>query len=422
MFVALKSVLDAILVFALTAFGGITAIGLGIAPEGGYRAVFSLIGALAIVSPAIVVWRLSRHGRWNWRARAFGWSGVVLAAAIFIADGPAPSAFPTVSEVGDAEQSSYALLMEHGSRGDSDASQAFAAKKGTSLAVKGGLQDREAWSKVVRARRDAIEHDWALFNAERAWITKLSEHSQIGDQTPAVLDAEIMRFDVWRIVTTNAAAMASLRALDGHGDDAVNILLPFLKAGAALEPQSKSLVRSMIARVVTRTSLEAIDFVMDHAPVGERTRQDLAAALQWENPKIAARRMIESDIPMMRAFFLAPESAFGRTNSAGPQENALRRLFRLGGPLVYNPHSTIGMFESHVAWVANAAAERRLQDIEAEGERFYRMLRNGAPKNVAGRMLLLQSMPSYRGVVKNFWAVEDLRAHVEARVARPPLQ
>jgi hypothetical protein len=93
------------------------------------------------------------------------------------------------------------------------------------------------------------------------------------------MDAEIIAFQPFRAHYQHACAIASLQALDGHGDAALATLLPILEVNRKLEPSSRTLVRSMLARVGQRMAIETAAFVLDTTAVSPDSRARFASAL-----------------------------------------------------------------------------------------------------------------------------------------------
>src|ERR1019366_9436273 len=144
-------------------------------------------------------------------------------------------------------------------------------------------------SEVILARRSEIEAHWSELGPERAWWTELNAFDRIGDLTEAGGDS--IPFIVLRTISQHGLAIARLQAMDGHGDEAVRTLLPFIQVGQKLQASSRTFVRAMIGTVTERTSLEAADFVLVTAPVSPAVRARLALTVQGIDPDAGAHRL-----------------------------------------------------------------------------------------------------------------------------------
>ncbi len=82
-----------------------------------------------------------------------------------------------------------------------------------------------------------------------------------------------------RTYTQYAVAIASLQALDGRGDEAFATLTNLYCVARKLEPNARTLVRAMIAKVIQKMALNTAGFVLDHATVSPASRVALAAEM-----------------------------------------------------------------------------------------------------------------------------------------------
>ena len=97
----------------------------------------------------------------------------------------------------------------------------------------------------LESRRAELEAHWAELAPQWAWWNAMNAFDRIGDLTPPDPESEIIGFPVFRSVPHHALAIASLQAIDGHGDQAVETLLPILKVSLKLRHPSTGRFRSL---------------------------------------------------------------------------------------------------------------------------------------------------------------------------------
>src|SRR5581483_8769142 len=112
------------------------------------------------------------------------------------------------------------------------------------------------WAQFLQAHRAEIESGWTQLAPVRAWWDEMAAAPRLGDLTPPRPDAPIPAFQPMRQYCQYAVAIASLQALDGQGDAAAATLLRLYEVARKLEPNSRTLVRTMIARVTQRLAIE----------------------------------------------------------------------------------------------------------------------------------------------------------------------
>jgi hypothetical protein len=289
-----------------------------------------------------------------------------------------------------------------------------------------GVNDpREAagWSKFLRENRAALEANWRALAPLHAWWLELNTFDRIGDLTPARPDADIMAFAPVRHYSQHAAAIASLRAIDGRGDEAMAIVLPLLEVSRKLEPSSRTLVRFMIARVIQRIALQTATFVLDTTEVSTAHRAQLLAATSGgSGGEPGARRLVSIDyagtLGGMKDMPLG--DALALFQLVGPKIKLLpQRLLNALSPIAYNPRRTFNVLGDYVDQVQNLAARRDIGQLGAADQTLTRDVNRPRFKNVAGSFLGTMIQPTYVKVVESYWKTEDQRAALRHRLAPP---
>ena len=278
------------------------------------------------------------------------------------------------------------------------------------------IKDHAQWKGAMTAHRAEMDAHWLLLAPERAWWSELDAFDRIGDLTAPRPESEIIAFQVFRALTHQVTGTASLQAIDGHGDEAIDTLLPLLRVAIKLQPDSRILVRSMIAEVIERLSLETAGFILDTTPVSPTARARLAAALEGADPEAGARRLMEEDyLFSQNSLSTRPAGDVIQVTGSG-KHGWLRGFLNLASPLIYNPRATFNRYSRLSEDLQDIVGKRELEKMGPRMETF--MQREARPhfKNLAGLLLLRQMVPSLQKVAENYWLTQDLRAALLARV------
>jgi hypothetical protein len=381
--------------------------------------IYIVVPLLVLLAAGIffVFWKLVSR---SWTRIACAYGSVALLLAYLSHDEPTyrhPMTMEDISPVFPGEEASYNLLMLYGRQhplGKSFTQPEF--KKSYPRFVVD-----EAWRETVTTHRQEIEAHWADLSKERAWWNELSGFVRIGDLMAANWDGEILTFQIFRTMTQHSLAIASLQAIDGHGDQAIDTLLPTLEVGRKLPTYSRTLVRAMIAVVIEKMSIATANFILDTTPVSPEARARLAAALKGGDPEAGARHLMNTEYAlhlgwMTRARIgyifqvLAPE---------GTHRNILFSYLNCFSPLFYLPKATFNRIGDLYADWGDLVAQRKFDGMNARWEVFDREISGLSLKNPLGRDLAARSIPVYEKVAKNYWSKEDLRTALLARLAKP---
>jgi hypothetical protein len=281
-------------------------------------------------------------------------------------------------------------------------------------------EQTDKWRASLSAHRSEFEQHWAAMASERSWWAELNAFDRIGDLMPASPDGEIITFQVMRTLSQHGAAIASLQALDGHGDEAIDTLLPVLGVGRKIQPYSRTLVRNMIGIVIERMAINTANFILDNAPVSAGARARLAAALQGGEPGAGARHLFAIEYALHYNWM--SQSRIGdilQSSGANGKPRWLTAALDCLSPVLYNPRLTFNQMGDLYADWEELAAQRKLDQLDARWASFYQEQTRLSPKNLLGRLLLLETIPAYAKVTENYWKTEDLRAALLVRLAKP---
>lgn len=423
--VAIALVLAITFLLGVAAFGWMppardVAVGLFMhSPNEDFTVATILTFAFILLTPVTLFALAERRKRLTWPALALGWTVVVPIFVWLAWDEPAIRRPLTIEEIAPAfagGEKSYALLMQYSRKHPSAEAKAFASYK---PAVQwGGASPREPdkWIEFLTKNRSGLEADWAALAPQRAWLTELNGFERIADLGAENFDADIIRFEVWRMLSQRAAAIASLQALDGRGDEAFATILPYLEISRKLEPSSRTLVRTMVARVVQKLSLETITFILNRHALSPAMRAKLVADLAGGNSPAGARRMVLIEYP----YLITTVRSMGLSSQLeiidGNKPAAARPLDRLA-PFLINPIATINLYGDYMYELAALAEAREIGKFAVHGHGFQSAAdRRSGPKNLGGRVLLNMAVPSFDKVLRAYWEIEDLRAALLARV------
>lgn len=360
----------------------------------------------------------------SWARLAVGYVALAGVLVYLAHDEPTfrhPVTMEEISPVFPGAEASYAVLMRYGNQHPLGQSFKAPVFKGRWPFVDGPGKP-EAWRKAITAIRPELEANWAGLTTERAWWAELSAFDRIGDLMPAQYDAEIMTFAVVRAVTQYGVAIASLQAIDGHGDEAIDTLLPILGVGRKLQPYSRSLVRSMVSVVVEKMSLNAAAFILDTTPVSAAAKAKLVAALEGGDPERGARNLLATEYA--RQFGWMSHEKAGNLLSVVQNGSDNRhpwgtRVLNLISPLAYNPHITFNQVGDLYADMSDLTAKRELDKFDARWKSYFDEASGAGIKNLFGRYLTMMMIPAYQKVAESYWQTQDLRASLLARLAKP---
>lgn len=381
-------------------------------------------GSAASGNPALHGRERRGPNRWlNWIALAAGWVVVLPVLAWLWSDDPAvrqPVSIEEFSPGFPGAEQSYAVLMQYSKQAPSAEARALAA---VTLVVPGfgaSPQDAAKWVEFVTTNRAGLGADWAVLAPQRRWLDELNAFDRIGDLTPAVLEADIVKFQPWRALSYHACGVATLQALDGHGDEAMATLLPLLEVSRKLQLSSRTLVRSLMAEVAERMTLETAAIVLDHAALSPATRARFAAALANENAQVLARRLIMVDYVQFAPLYFSARMGDAFAPGTGFL-SILRRPLNLLSGLLLNPNATMNLYGDHVRELAALAEARELRQFATRNWSFGdETLFKPGIKNLGGRLMVNAAIPTFDKVIETHWKIADLRADLRKRLA-PPL-
>ena len=263
------------------------------------------------------------------------------------------------------------------------------------------VKDHAHWRAEVLTHRDELEAHWVLLAPVRAWWNELDSFETIGDLTAPRPDAEISAFKVFRVLTRETIGTASLQAIDGHGDQAIDTLLPLLRVAIKLQPESRTLVRSMIAVVTERLSLETAGFILDTTEVSPAARARLAEALKGGDPEGGARRLMQRDYAFSQnSLSNKPVGEFIDFYDGRREHAWLRWPLNLASAFIYNPKSTFNTYSLLSDDLQDYVGKRELAKMAPRMDTFLKEDAKPRFKNLMGMLLLGQIVPSYRRLPK----------------------
>ncbi len=392
-----------------------------------FRGVSEVTIAAILVGPVLVMatgflflaWALRQT---SWRRVALGYAVLAGILSFLARDEPAfthPFTFLSPAEATPEARESFSLFMRYGRH--EALGRDFQEPTFTEPYPKWNAVETATWRADVLAHRaDFASHASALAPA-LAWWRDLDRFSQIGDLTPPDPESDIPAFQVLRALSHQALGAASLLAIDGRGDEAVDTVLPLLTVSLKLQPDSRTLVRTMIAIVIERLSLETTGFILDTAPVSPAARARLLAAVKGGDPVPGARRLVGGFDYAFMQVSLGSKSAgelftYYDSRSTHPW---LRAVMNAASPVLYNPKATFNAYGRLVGDQQDLAATRDYAGMEARNAAFLATDAAPRPKNFIGRLMLRSMVPAYVNVTKNYWRTEDLRAALTKRLEAP---
>ncbi len=374
-----------------------------------------------ILLPLVVFFIASRRRRLTWTVLAAGWVVVLPVLGWLAWDEPAIRQPLTIEEFSPAfpgAEQSFAVLMQYSKQAPSDEAKAFAAFKPAVQFSGTGSREPAKWLEFVTKNRPGLEADWAALAPQRRWFGELAAFERLGDLTPSDYSANIMSFQVWRTLSQRTCAAATLLSLDGHGDEAIALLVPQLEVSRKLQLSSRTLVRTMIALVVERMTLETAGIVFDRTPVSAASRARLAATLANENAPALARRLLLVEYVQFAPLTMRMKMGDNIAIAHGSPNFILRRPLNFLSSLFFNPIATTNVYGDRIRELADLAEARELGKFSVRCQDFGNIVwRQTGMKNVGGRLILSMAVPSYDKVLDSHWKTADLRAALRTRLA-----
>src|SRR5690606_35297371 len=150
----------------------------------------------------------------------------------------------------------------------------------------------EQWTAFVTEHRDEIQQGWDQLADHRAWIAEMAAAPRLADLTTSIGDP-IPSFRDLRAPARYMTWQARALALEGRGDEALAEVATLLAVSQKLTPESRTLVRGMIAVVMQKMALQTADFVLTTTETSTESRTHLLAVVTArQNPADAARLLV----------------------------------------------------------------------------------------------------------------------------------
>jgi hypothetical protein len=384
------------------------------------RFAFGAGGLFALFSPVIFMAVASRKKWLTGRFLLVAWILMTPVLVWLTWDEPALLHQVSVEDVSptfpDAEKS-YALLMEYSRQTPSEEAKAFQQFK--PRAYFGAISPREPdkWRGFITQHREDIEADWTALAPQRRWLDTLQTFGRWGDLTPSKVVVDTPHYPVWRTLSQHACGKATLLAMDGKGDEAVDLLAQMLEAGRKLQDDSRSHSRAMIGVVIERLCLNTAAVVLDLGPVSPTARARLTFAMGPDNAAVMARRMVLMDYVYYADLYQKTKlvDEVGANSKLGP---IIRGTLKVAAAFVFNRIATINRYGEHAFAQVGLAETRDLENYVAKQKEFTRsLLSHPSPKNLGGRLMLVSATPYLDRILRNIWETADLRANLRQRLS-----
>lgn len=302
-------------------------------------------------------------------------------------------------------EESYALVLRYPTHDEPDLPEPLRMLHEPTAVRNSAPLETEAWRAFLQEHREDIMAGWTALAAQREWVAEMAREPRLADLATS-LGAPFVSFRQLRPTARFMTWHAGLLALDGRGDEALAELTILLEASQKLIPESRMLVRVMIARILNKMALQATDFVLD---VGETTSAGrvafLAVLQERPDPVDTARRMIWCEYPLGAKMLLSLSS----------DNDALRQMAH-GRAVLYNPRNTCNQQAEILRTLSEHAARRQVEAMNEISNvwvspSFYLQV-----KNATGRILISLTLPAFTKVVSEHWKIEDMAVVLETRL------
>jgi hypothetical protein len=374
---------------------------------------------LALAPTALLIWA-GRRGRLTGRVLVVSWA-LMAPVLVWLAWDDAEVRHTVSAEEfapPDAEApESFAHLMRYSKRSGDAEAEAF--EKVNFAPLPHSPAKRAEWTAHLQKHRAEIEAGWEQLAPQRRWLAGFERYERIGDLTAPDFASPVPAFKVWRTLTQYTAAKASLLALDGRRDEAVELLAPLLAAGRKLPLTARTLVRAMIGHNVQRVSLETAAFILDQGPISPAARAQLNAAIGQVNGAALAHRVVLIEYVTFGSYLAKLKLGDQLRELRGWPRWVCAPLNFFSG-LFINPNATANLHGDHVFALADLARRRELSEFAVRDRAGSEaVLRRAAMKNLLGRIFIFTATPSLNRVVESVWKTADLRDEVRRRIDAP---
>jgi hypothetical protein len=319
-----------------------------------------------------------------------------------------------------AERASYETTLRFALRPGTRPVQEFMSPK---LEVPLPFGRPGAWADYFAKHGVKAHAAWQANTVGREWLQALDAVPEIADLTPQRPGAMIMPFRPWRETVGLEVTEAMRLAAAGHGNEAVDMIVPVIRVCRKLQANSRTLVRFMSARVALDRAMAGVRFMLEKSPPDAAHRQALIAVLAAGEDGAAA---------IERAMWI--ESAYWPTlMELTPGPGWARYL-----PTLLHRCRTCNAMTRHTAQIAALAARRDVTGIEALQQQqlnaragsfgfrsptgqmqLMELPGKNAPiafRNPLGELLLTLATPAYGRLVASYWKIEDERLGLLGRL------
>ncbi len=302
----------------------------------------------------------------------------------------------------------HALVLRYSKNTPGSLHDTFTASKLIFPELNADPAKREKWTAFLTKNRAGIETRWSELQALRDWFDEMAAAPRLGDLT-TTFDDPVPAFGPMREVARFASAQASLLALDGRRDEAVALLIPVFDAAQKLEANARTLARRMVAIMLQRQTLSALEYVLDKGELTATTLNELSRILRssFQDPAEGARLLCLAEYGIQSDLLLSPrlhQIDFG----ANPRS---LNIARLASFFLYNPKATVNRAGDILHAMAEAGANR---DARAMKDFEDKIWANFPPsrflaKNLVGTQLIDLALPAYNKVIEAYWGIQDRR-------------
>jgi hypothetical protein len=269
-------------------------------------------------------------------------------------------------------------------------------------------ETKEKWRDYLVANREAILRDWKNDQIGRDWIDALNQHPSAG----VILcgsSGPSLNFHAVRAIADHRLAYVVWLATEGHGDEAMGLLIPFIRANYVLQRSGTALLNQMIPGVFIRRSYDAAAFLLDEDKLSVDSKKALVVALRESPPveQILRNSILGQDYEFHDALDKIEESLSSGVDGSTHVKSSLVRFLQ---SIIYNPDLTERSFFEFNQDLFALLKTRDLDKMETlsdESERTH--FDRWALKNPMGRMIKAIAVPAFNGVVKETWEEEDTR-------------
>lgn len=276
--------------------------------------------------------------------------------------------------------------------------------------------DPARWLEYVSTHKALIETAWSEATLVRQWADRLADHPLHGVCSNSVGEPVLDSKAVFRLsYITNAYAY--LLATEGKPDQAVDVLIPTIRAMDNIQQASPGLLHATIAAVVLKWKYIVLQAILDRYALSESKRIQLQDVLRKAPPiKLIFRNAFGGEIEFAASVMdqTRQSQCALYTGPFAEQHRWINTTAAFFGPFVFNRNRSLRLVSEPIRKMEAMAVARNVDAFDKWQSDWP-----GLPhqlRNPLGRLLCAMILPAYQKSLLGIWESEDRRLELVKRL------